>query len=209
MCLGDICAAQIVSGPEMRYDLEWRQVPVGLDANRWVTRPYRRIVTRLVVVHTVTSGQRLMDVVRLIGTDSRVQVVFTAAPDVFGDGVSDFLRAVGGVVVSWLQATQTRFDLALAASYGSTDQLHSPLVVLPHGAGYGKFASVSPGQPGRAVTNRPAVRARSPASGAGWAGDTGGDRAAAPGGPGPDALERADPPMPQQPPSLETRATTL
>ena len=90
----------------------------------------------------------------MIGADSRVQVVFTAAPDVFGDGVSDFLRAVGGVVVSWLQATQTRFDLALAASYGSTDQLHSPLVVLPHGAGYGKFASVSPGQPDRPVADR-------------------------------------------------------
>lgn len=134
------------------HDLEWRQVPVGLDANRWVTRPYRRIV--LVVVHTVTSGQRLMDVVRMIGADSRVQVVFTAAPDVFGDGVSDFLRAVGGVVVSWLQATQTRFDLALAASYGSTDQLHSPLVVLPHGAGYGKFASVSPGQPDHPAADR-------------------------------------------------------
>jgi hypothetical protein len=126
------------------HDMEWRQVPIGLDANRWVTRPYRRSV--LVVVHTVTSGQRLMDVVRLIGGDPRVQVVFTTAPDVFGAGVSDFLRAVGGIVVSWLQATQTRFDLALAASYGSIDQLHSPLVVLPHGAGYGKFASVGPGQ---------------------------------------------------------------
>jgi hypothetical protein len=117
--------------------MEWRYVPVGLDADRWVTRTRCRIV--LVVVHTVTSGQRLMDVVRLLGSDMRIQVIFTAAPDVFSAGVSEFLGTVGGVVVSWLQATQLRFDLALAASYGSIDELHAPLIVLPHGAGYGKL----------------------------------------------------------------------
>jgi hypothetical protein len=95
--------------------MEWRYVPVGPDADRWVTRTRCRIV--LVVVHTVTSGQRLMDVVRLLGPDMRIQVVFTAAPDVFSAGVSEFLETVGGVVVPWLQATQLQFDLALAASY--------------------------------------------------------------------------------------------
>jgi hypothetical protein len=118
------------------HDVEWRHVPAGPDADLWATRPRCRTV--LVVVHTVTSGQRLLEVVRLIGTDPRVQVVFTSAPDVFGAGVNDFLRATGGVVVPWLQATQTGFDLALAAGYGSISQLHSPLIVLPHGAGYGK-----------------------------------------------------------------------
>jgi hypothetical protein len=127
------------------HDLEWRSVPIGPDAELWTTRPYRRAV--LVVVHTITSGQRLMDVARLIGTDPRVQVVFTAAPDVFGAGVDDFLQATGGVVVPWLQATQTKFDLALAAGYGSIGQLHSPLVVMPHGAGYGKLPSGYSGHP--------------------------------------------------------------
>jgi hypothetical protein len=91
-------------------------------------------------------------VARLIGTDPRVQVIFTSAPDVFGAGVNDFLRATGGVVVPWLQATQTRFDLALAAGYGSISQLHSPLIVLPHGAGYGKLPA---GRAGRPATVRP------------------------------------------------------
>src|SRR6185437_7222889 len=99
------------------HDVEWRHVPAGPDADLWATRPRCRTV--LVVVHTVTSGQRLLEAVRLIGTDPRVQVVFTSAPDVFGAGVNDFLRATGGVVVPWLQATQTGFDLALAAGYGS------------------------------------------------------------------------------------------
>lgn len=122
---------------------EWLQVPVGLDGGRWVTRS--RCKTVLAVVHTVTSGQRLMDVIRLLGTDLRIQVVFTCAPDVFNEGVSEFLRAAGGIVVSWLQATQTKFDLALAASYGSIDELHTPVIVMPHGAGYGKYPAAKHG----------------------------------------------------------------
>jgi hypothetical protein len=92
----------------------------------------------LVVVHTVTSGQRLLDVVRLLAGDLRVQVVFTMAPDVFTNGVPEFLRRVGGVVLPWRQATQHRFDLAVAAAYGGIEDIHAPLVVVPHGAGFNK-----------------------------------------------------------------------
>ncbi len=89
-----------------------------------------------------------MDAVRLLGPDRRVQIVFTSAPDVFSEGVTEFLRATGGIVVSWAQATQTPFDLALAASYGSIDELHAPVIVMPHGAGYAKYVtSMSGGQP--------------------------------------------------------------
>jgi hypothetical protein len=132
--------------------VEWRRVPVGPDAGRWVTRTDCRIV--LVVVHTVTSGQRLMDVIRLLGPDLRLQVVFTIAPDVFNMGVNEFLKAVGGVVVPWLQATQLEFDLALAASYGSIHEIHAPLIVLPHGAGYAKLAARRPAR--RAVAAKAA-----------------------------------------------------
>jgi hypothetical protein len=118
--------------------MEWRQVPVGLDAERWITRTGCKTV--LVVVHTVTTGQRIVDVVRLLESDLRIQVVFTAAPDVFSNGVSDLLRDFGGVVISWDQATRMAFDLALAAAYGSVHELHAPLIVLPHGAGYNKLA---------------------------------------------------------------------
>ncbi|MBV9379852.1 MAG: hypothetical protein JO242_04170, partial [Streptosporangiaceae bacterium] len=94
----------------------------------------------LVAVHTVISGQRLADVVRLVESDLRIQVVFTAAPDVFSNGVQELLRDLGGMVVSWEQATRIRFDLALAAAYGSVHELHAPLIVMPHGAGYNKLA---------------------------------------------------------------------
>jgi hypothetical protein len=118
--------------------MEWRQVPVGLDAQRWITRGGCKTV--LVVVHTVTTGQRLADIVRLVESDLRIQVIFTAAPDVFSNGVSDLLRDLGGLVISWEQATRITFDLALAAAYGSVHELHAPLIVLPHGASYNKLA---------------------------------------------------------------------
>ncbi|MFJ6674556.1 hypothetical protein ACIQMJ_25940 [Actinosynnema sp. NPDC091369] len=115
---------------------EWPRVPIGLDAPQWVSRTGCRSV--LAVVHTVTSGQRLLEVVELVEADPRVQVVFSRAPDVFGNGVADFLRSTGGIEVPWEQATRERFDLAITAAYGRLHELHAPLMVMPHGAGYGK-----------------------------------------------------------------------
>jgi hypothetical protein len=118
--------------------MDWRQVPVGLGAQRWVTRAGCKTV--LVVVHTVTTGQRLAGILRLIESDLRIQVIFTAAPDVFGNGVAGLLRELGGVVIPWTQATRMTFDLALAAAYGGLPELHAPVVVMPHGAGHNKLA---------------------------------------------------------------------
>jgi hypothetical protein len=109
---------------------------LGLDAARWMTRRSRRTV--LVIVHTVTSGQRLLDVIRVFSADLRVQVVFTKGPDVFGNGVTELLRRIGGYVVPWRDAIRHRFDLAVAAAYGGIEEIHAPLIVLPHGAGYNK-----------------------------------------------------------------------
>ncbi|PZG32458.1 hypothetical protein C1I98_29310 [Spongiactinospora gelatinilytica] len=114
-------------------------VPVGPDAQRWVTRRSRR--TALMIVHTVTSGQRLMDVAHLLAADLRIQVVFTNGPDVFGNGVAELLGRLGGAVLPWHIAVRHNFDLAISAAYGGIERIHSPLVVLPHGAGYNKRVS--------------------------------------------------------------------
>ncbi|WP_285773640.1 hypothetical protein [Microtetraspora sp. NBRC 13810] len=114
-------------------------MPVGPDAARWVTR--RSVRTVLVIVHTVTSGQRLLDIVHLLATDLRVQVVFTIGPDVFGNGVTELLNRIGGVVLPWHLVIRHRFDLAVAAAYGGIEEVHAPLIVLPHGAGYNKRVS--------------------------------------------------------------------
>ncbi|GAA1312430.1 hypothetical protein GCM10009634_80560 [Saccharothrix xinjiangensis] len=100
----------------------------------------------LAVGHTVASCERLFEALELIESDRRVQIVFTQAPDVFGNGVEEFLRAAEGVVVPWEQAVRERFDLALAAAYGSIDRVHAPLVVMPHGAGYAKGHPTSTGR---------------------------------------------------------------
>lgn len=132
-------------------ETDWVRVPIGVDAQRWVTLAGLRTV--LVVVHTLPSGQRLLDVIEHIETDQRIQVVFTQAPDVFGSGVLDWLRSLGALVVPWQQAIQQRFDLALTASYGGLSEIHAPRIVLPHGAGYGKLAPEAPG--GRRPVRRP------------------------------------------------------
>ncbi|RDI33097.1 hypothetical protein [Lentzea flaviverrucosa] len=121
---------------------EWLQVPVGLDAPQWVTR--RDLLNVLVVVHTVTSGQRLLELIEMVERDSRVQVAFTQAPDVFSNGVDDFLRSTGGLVLPWEQVIRERFDLAVTAGYGGLQHLHAPLLVVPHGAGFGKSHAGTP-----------------------------------------------------------------
>jgi hypothetical protein len=117
---------------------EWSHGPFGLDAQRGQTLRCQRTV--LVVVHTVTAGTRLGDVVPLLEADLRVQIVFTYAPSaLISGGVREFLARLGGVVVPWQQATQTRFDLALAASDGLLEWVHAPVMTMLHGAGYNKY----------------------------------------------------------------------
>ncbi|WFE20516.1 hypothetical protein O7621_21835 [Solwaraspora sp. WMMD937] len=117
---------------------EWTDAPIGIDADRWVTRANCRTV--LGVAHTLVSTQRLLDVIEHIEDDPRLQIVFTVAPDVFNRGVTGYLRRTGALVLPWHQAVNHRFDLALAASYGGLRQIHAPLVVMAHGAGHGKTA---------------------------------------------------------------------
>jgi hypothetical protein len=117
---------------------EWVHGPYGLDAQRGQTLRYERTV--LAVVHTVTAGTRLADVVPLLEADLRVQVVFTYAPSaLISRGVTEYLGHLGGVVIPWRQATQTPFDLALAASDGLLEWIHAPVMTMLHGVGYTKY----------------------------------------------------------------------
>ncbi|HUY45477.1 MAG TPA: hypothetical protein VMV92_07095 [Streptosporangiaceae bacterium] len=119
---------------------DWIQGPFGLDAAKG--RTFRCERTVLVVVHSVTAGTRLADIVPLLESDRRVQVTYTGASSVFSAGVSEFLGKLGGVFIPWKQATQTRFDLAIAASQGGLEQLHAPVLLVPHGVGFSKYPSV-------------------------------------------------------------------
>jgi hypothetical protein len=89
--------------------------------------------TVLAVVHTVASVGHLLDAVELLECDQRVQVVFTQAPDVLANGVSQLLRTLDAVVIPWHQATRSQFDLAMATDAAGLHELHAPVLFLPHG----------------------------------------------------------------------------
>jgi hypothetical protein len=98
----------------------------------------------LVVVRTFTTVAWLLDLLPALIGDRRVQVLFTLNGDgsAYEAGVIEQVRALGGRSLPWEQAVAEKFDLAISAShYGGLQELCSPLLILPHGAGYGKTIS--------------------------------------------------------------------
>jgi hypothetical protein len=108
-------------------------------ATSWASRRAEKLV--LGVVHNVTSATRLFDVLPLIATDPRIQVLFTCTgSSAFTTGTAEHLADLGVRTIDWAQAEATRFDLAIASSYGGPlERLRAPLAVLPHGMGYNKY----------------------------------------------------------------------
>ena len=94
----------------------------------------------LVAVHTVVAGQRLLELVRLLREDLRIQLVFTQAPSELGNGVTEFVAALDGLTIGWAEAVRARWDLVLASDYEAIELIDGPLLVVPHGAGYTKLA---------------------------------------------------------------------
>ncbi|MBC6456994.1 hypothetical protein [Actinomadura sp. HBU206391] len=117
---------------------EWVRGPFGLDAAKGATVRGQRTV--LAVAHHLTAATRLADVLPLLESDRRIQVVYTAAPaSIFTGGLIEYLRGLGGLLVPWEQATRVAFDLAVSASHGMLENVHAPILTLPHGSGPGKL----------------------------------------------------------------------
>ncbi|MDX6740585.1 hypothetical protein [Actinocorallia sp. A-T 12471] len=115
-------------------DIGWRRGPFGLDAEKGATVPGLKRV--LAVVHHLTAATRLADVLPLVERDRRIQVVYTVAPaSVLSGGTAGYLERLGAAVIPWAQATSTAFDLAVAAGNGGLEQVHAPVLWLPHGVG--------------------------------------------------------------------------
>ncbi|WP_409180481.1 hypothetical protein F9C11_28740 [Amycolatopsis sp. VS8301801F10] len=116
----------------------WTRAPGNAAAERWVTRAGCRTV--LVVVPHMTAGTRLAEVLPLLRADHRVQVLFTVpALEDRWDGVEEYVRAWGGLLLPWHQVLRTRFDLAIAASYLGIDKISAPVIVMPHGVSGPRF----------------------------------------------------------------------
>jgi hypothetical protein len=94
-------------------DARWAIGPFGLDAGRAATYSPERTV--LAVVHHMTAANRLADVMPLVESDRRIQVIYTCPPtSIFPGWAQDYLRRMGAVVIPWQQAVQQRFDLAVS-----------------------------------------------------------------------------------------------
>jgi hypothetical protein len=113
------------------FGFEWRRAPVGHDTESWGTHEHRH--TLLVVVHTAVSGQHLLDVARLVESDPRIKVAFTADSDMFDKGVERLLRDVGAVLVPWRDATTHDFGLAIATGLATLRRVRAPSIVMPFG----------------------------------------------------------------------------
>ena len=112
----------------------WVRGPIGRGADRRITKVHERTV--LVLVPHMAAGTRLLDFLPLIERDDRVQVVFTI-PETWETwyGIEEFTRGQGGLVLPWQQVLHHHFDLALAASRSSVDEVQAPVLWAPHGAG--------------------------------------------------------------------------
>ena len=123
----------------MSHDEErWEIGPFGLDARRAATYAPERTV--LAVVHHLTAATRLADIMPLLESDRRVQVVYTCAPGSASPGwTAEYLQRLGALVIPWRLATRTQFDLAVAAGYPQLERLHAPVLHVPHGIGFNKY----------------------------------------------------------------------
>ncbi|WP_405608446.1 hypothetical protein OG292_03425 [Streptomyces sp. NBC_01511] len=104
------------------------------SGGQWRTLPGQKRV--LVLVHTEVYGRRLNDLLPLLESDLRIEVVFTVAPHAFNEGAARFLRGLGATVLPWREAVHTEFDLVLAAGSQGMEQVRGPLVRISHGAGH-------------------------------------------------------------------------
>lgn len=88
--------------------------------------------TVLIVVRTASTLLRMLDVVSLVSSDIRVQVLFTIEPgSPFVDDLSEVLRDRGVAAIPWHQACHRRFDLVLTARL-TRELPHGPVVLIPH-----------------------------------------------------------------------------
>lgn len=119
-------------------------MPIGDQADRWVTFPFERKV--LVVGRTLTCTLWGLDFLDEVLSDTRIQALFTVEdqkPSVYSRGAVDLLHRFDAVAIPWSQATATGFDLAISFSFhGSLCQLQCPLMLGLHGASLGKHGAL-------------------------------------------------------------------
>ncbi|MGW7533310.1 hypothetical protein [Amycolatopsis sp. NPDC054798] len=133
------------------------------DGSTWLTvQPVRTV---LVVVGSVASVVRALDVVELFGSDLRTQVVTTVEGGfAFFRQTSSVLAELGMVEIPWAEARRRSFDLVLAMHYSAeAAQVSGPLaVILPPSADKSLIATMAENP---SVAQSSVTRLRQPAVG--------------------------------------------
>ncbi|MDX3195577.1 hypothetical protein PV458_44860 [Streptomyces sp. MN03-5084-2B] len=111
----------------------------GVPERHWATRIGRSV---LVLAPHVVALTRLEDLIPLIETDHRVQRVY-AIPDDGEDrpDSGDLVRAHDGILLPVRHAGQSTHGLVLAGSTRGLDDVRGPVLLVPHGGGFGQYRS--------------------------------------------------------------------
>jgi hypothetical protein len=146
----------------MRADA-WVRVPIGTGDPRFLTVPFTRTV--LIIARTSGATDWLLDILPELLADTRIQIVFTVEGEhssVYHQGARDLLSDIGAAEIPWSQALASTFDLIICPTHSATlDGLIGPLLITPHGPGFGKHDSARPG-PKLPVPNLPESLADDP-----------------------------------------------
>jgi len=98
-------------------------------------RPEREV---LIMVPTMTSVKRLLDIAAVFAADLRVQSHFTVPPNALGRGTERLLDDLGAPLVRWNEAVNRRYDLAVTANLGGIAEVDAPVALFSHGASRNK-----------------------------------------------------------------------
>ncbi len=115
----------------------WVRSPVGSPDQHWATR--KGVKSVLVMIPHIVAGNRLLDLLPLFEADHRVQLIFTVPEWESWPATHDFVAAQGGTVLPWAQARRGEYDLVLAASQRGIDDVAGPVLLIPHGGGFGQY----------------------------------------------------------------------
>ncbi|ALG06272.1 hypothetical protein AOZ06_04405 [Kibdelosporangium phytohabitans] len=92
------------------------------------------------VVRTLTTLTRLLDILSLLAPDRRIQVFFTYDDQntaILGSDIDAYLRNLEAHVITWDAARRSSFALAIAASENDRlAELNAPVLLVPHGLGF-------------------------------------------------------------------------
>ncbi|WP_284745636.1 hypothetical protein [Amycolatopsis sp. RTGN1] len=125
-------------------DEPWVRSPIGDRDKDWATLIGDSV---LVLAPHIAALARLDDLIPLIEADDRIQRVYAVPEcDTWPDVLSE-LHDRGEIVLPLWQAGRHEHGLVLAGSIRGTDQVRGPVMLVPHGGGFGQYRSSRPSDP--------------------------------------------------------------